>query len=228
MDAQEFWNAKHQEQSVKSPDDSCQRALAYFGDVRGKTLLELGCGTGENSIFFAEQGAQVTAIDVSPTAIDRLNKLKGDLDIRPLVCDAMEISSIGNFDFVFGRMILHHIEPFDQFTAVLAKCVSGKAWFFENSAVSRLLIWCRTHLVGRLWIPKKGDDDEFPLMPQEIDLLRSHFRVQVRHPEMFFLQLVSLYLLRGRFLQTTKWLDGLLHHIKLLRRFSYYQDLEIQ
>lgn len=228
MDAQEFWNAKHLERPVKPLDDSCLRALAYFGDVRGKTLLDLGCGTGENSIFFAQQGARVTAIDLSPAAIDGLNKLKGDLDIRPVVCDAMDIASLGSFDFVYGRMILHHIEPFDQFAVALAKCLSGKAWFYENSANSRMLIWCRTHLAGRFWIPKMGDDDEFPLMPHEIDLLRAHFDVKTRYPEMFFLQLASVYLLRGRFLKTTKLLDGLLHKIKPFRRFSYYQDVEIQ
>lgn len=228
MDTTQFWDAKHRERPVKPTDDSCWRALAYFGDVRGKTLLDLGCGTGENSIFFAQQGAKVTAIDTSSAAIDALRKLKGDLDIRPVVCNAMDIATLGPFDFVFGRMILHHIEPFDQFAVALARCLSGKAWFYENSASSRMLIWCRTHLAGRFWIPKMGDDDEFPLMPHEIDLLRAHFDVKVQYPQMLFLQLASIYLLRGRFMRTTKRLDGLLHQVKPLRRFSYCQDLEIR
>ena len=38
------------------------------------SILDLGCGFGANSLFLAEQGWQVTAIDISKTAIERLQE----------------------------------------------------------------------------------------------------------------------------------------------------------
>lgn len=56
-------------ESFESPTAAENRfALAALGGatgVRGKRLLDLGCGAGETSVFFALQGAVVTAADVS-------------------------------------------------------------------------------------------------------------------------------------------------------------------
>jgi 2-polyprenyl-3-methyl-5-hydroxy-6-metoxy-1,4-benzoquinol methylase len=40
--------------------------LRQMGDIRGKRLLDLGCGAGENSVYFAKQGANCVATDYSP------------------------------------------------------------------------------------------------------------------------------------------------------------------
>jgi hypothetical protein len=111
----------------------------------------------------------------------------------------MNISSLGQFDAVFGSMILHHIEPFSQFAGILFQTLTpgGKAFFWENNAHSRLLVWWRENLVGRFGIPKHGDQDEFPLTPDELDELQARFQVRVEYPELFLFRLISIYLLRG-------------------------------
>lgn len=40
-------------------------AYEILGDIRGKRLLDVGCGLGENSLLFARWGAHVTGVDVS-------------------------------------------------------------------------------------------------------------------------------------------------------------------
>ena len=44
--------------------------LADEGRLTGR-LLDAGCGTGENALLAASRGADVTGIDVAPTAIAR-------------------------------------------------------------------------------------------------------------------------------------------------------------
>jgi len=203
-------------------------AMAFFGDVRGKTLLDLGSGPGAASLFFAERGANVIALDASPRAIAELSaKCEGEgiTNLRAVCASAMSIDEIGTVDFVYGSMILHHIEPFEDFASRLRHALSpgGRAFFYENNAMSRVLVWFREHIVGRLWIPKYGDRDEFPLTPGELDVLRRLFSVEVQYPEMLFFELASQYLMRGAARRPLRWVDQFLYRHRWGLRYSYRQ-----
>ena len=52
--------------------DELERTLVFrhLGVVRGKTALDVGCGTGLYSIRLAELGADVTAVDISPKMLE--------------------------------------------------------------------------------------------------------------------------------------------------------------
>jgi len=208
-------------------------ALAFFGDVRGKTLMELGCGPGAASLYLAQRGANVIAVDVSQKAIDDLQRhcaAHAIANVRPVRADALSIDAVGPVDFVYGSMILHHVEPFAQFALVLRRVLrpGGKAFFYENSAMSSLLVWFRQHIVGRLWVPKYGDPDEFPLTAAEILELRKHFEVRVEIPELLFFALAGQYLLRGRFTKPLSALDRAFYRRGWLTNYSYRQFVMLQ
>ncbi|MBF0409070.1 MAG: class I SAM-dependent methyltransferase [Candidatus Riflebacteria bacterium] len=44
---------------------------ALIGDVKGKRILDVGCGTGRHSILLASMGAQVTGIDFSEKMLQK-------------------------------------------------------------------------------------------------------------------------------------------------------------
>ena len=66
------------------------------------SILDLGCGFGANSLFLAEQGWQVTAIDISKTAIERLQEQakQNNLLLTAQQADAVRFSSKEKFDLV--------------------------------------------------------------------------------------------------------------------------------
>ena len=43
--------------------------LKLVGNIKGKTVLDAGCGEGYNTRIFARMGAKITGIDISP-AVD--------------------------------------------------------------------------------------------------------------------------------------------------------------
>jgi 2-polyprenyl-3-methyl-5-hydroxy-6-metoxy-1,4-benzoquinol methylase len=208
------------------------RALAHFGDVAGKTVIDVGCGRGGASLFFAEEGAHVIAIDTSDVAIRKLDRYcrnHGIDTIEARVLSAMDIDRLGSHDLVYGSLILHHLEPFDRFARVLRQTIrpGGRGYFWENNAASRTMVWFRQHVVGKLWVPKLGDEEEFPLTPQEVDLLRRHFTVEQGFPELVYFELASAYLAKSKLQQPARRLDQALYRFEALRRYSYRQELKL-
>ena len=208
MQTTKFWDdifSKGQEGNysrVEMPDRNdpvLKRALAHFGDVENKTVIDLGCGRGATSLYFAHLGANVISVDLSEVAIKNLSNYcqdNGIENITPMKLSAQEINKLGKADFIFGSMILHHIEPFEEFACSLrdALKIGGKGFFWENNAQSKIMIWFRQKIVGKLWVPKYGDPDEFPLTPSEVDELRKYFHVEVEFPELLYFRMISSHL----------------------------------
>jgi SAM-dependent methyltransferase len=201
-------------------------AARFFGRVAGATVLDVGCGSGKASIFFARRGAQVIAFDTSDVAVRNLQALveREGLNVRVETANALEADRFGPVEFVFGSFILHHVEPFPAFAETLSRTLApyGRGFFWENNS-PQLLIWCRNHLVGRYGIPKFGDADEQPLSSAEIDELRRFFRVDVKYPELYLARLVSTYLLGGRAASVCASFDRIGFRLRPLRKYSYRQ-----
>lgn len=89
--------------------------LSHLGDVTGKRLLDLGCGAGENSVYFSLKGAHCTATDYSPGMVDKALKLAqaNNVHIDGRTMNAMEIEFPDEtFDIVYAANLLHHLpEP---------------------------------------------------------------------------------------------------------------------
>jgi ubiquinone/menaquinone biosynthesis C-methylase UbiE len=89
--------------------------LSHLGSVEGKMLLDLGCGAGENSVYFASRGAQCTATDYSPGMVEKALKLAAvhGVQIEGRTMNAMELAFPDEtFDIVYAANLLHHLpEP---------------------------------------------------------------------------------------------------------------------
>jgi ubiquinone/menaquinone biosynthesis C-methylase UbiE len=64
------------------PDGPTERELRLLGDVRGKRLLELGCGTGSVSIALAQQGAVVIGVDSDHDRLEQARNRDDAADVR--------------------------------------------------------------------------------------------------------------------------------------------------
>lgn len=83
--------------------------LAGEGLLSGR-VLDSGCGTGEHALLAASHGADVTGIDVAPTAIEQARaKAAGrGLGARFEVADALDLEQLGRtFDTVIDSGVFH-------------------------------------------------------------------------------------------------------------------------
>jgi SAM-dependent methyltransferase len=78
--------------------------------AEARTLLEVGAGTGQDSVFFAAEGLDVTAIDLSPSMVKRTR----DKGVRGLVLDVRDLRAVdGTFDAVYSFNSLLHVPNAD-------------------------------------------------------------------------------------------------------------------
>jgi len=92
------------------PLDYCYWLL---GDVRGKRVLDYGCGAGENTTALAARGASVIGLDLSPELIELANRRLalhgGQADFVVGSCHEIPLAD-DHVDVVFGMAILHHLD----------------------------------------------------------------------------------------------------------------------
>lgn len=82
-------------------------------EVEPCRALDIGCGTGENAIWLAQQGFNVVACDLASTAIAKAHdKLKETVaDVRFVVADFLADAIPGSpFGFILDRGCLHCME----------------------------------------------------------------------------------------------------------------------
>ncbi len=98
------------------PDEHLAAVIEAHGIKPGKAL-EIGCGTGTNSIWLAEHGFEVTGMDISQTAIAQAGEKASAAGVacRLLVGDFMVDQVPGDpFDFVYDRGVLHVFEGHEE------------------------------------------------------------------------------------------------------------------
>jgi SAM-dependent methyltransferase len=84
------------------------RALADAGaTLAGRTVLDVGCGTGFFTAYYLERGARVTGLDIAPVAVERLAARHPEA--RFLLADVSEAEISGRFDIVNAFDVLYHI-----------------------------------------------------------------------------------------------------------------------
>jgi len=91
-----------------APSNFALDCYEEFKKHRVKKILELGCGQGRDSIFFASNNIEVVALDSSQVAVEALSKITNEknLSIRPMIHNANEGIPFGDssFDAVYSHM----------------------------------------------------------------------------------------------------------------------------
>lgn len=127
-DVRKYWdsrpcNVKHSAKPVGTREywDEVERrkyfvephipSFAQFTRWHGRTVLEVGCGLGTDTINFARAGAVVTAIDLSPVSVSmaqqRMTTYGYDIDICVGDMERLEIPERA-YDLVYCFGALHH------------------------------------------------------------------------------------------------------------------------
>jgi SAM-dependent methyltransferase len=203
-------------------------AFHLLGEVRGKTVLDLGCGTGENIVPLAERGAQVIAMDISPELIalarKRLNNAKKEarMEVGSAYDTGLPDQSV---DVIFCIALIHHLD--------IARVVEEMARILAKDGVVILqepIRFSRTYAFLRGLLPAHEDISEFehPLTREELSIVTNRFRVrEQRYFRLPFLPLVWR-LLKGPSPAASKMDRWLLRNLPGAQRFATIVTMKLE
>jgi ubiquinone/menaquinone biosynthesis C-methylase UbiE len=141
-------------------------AFYLLGDVEGRTILELGCGDGVNTVILASLGARVISVDISKQSLDhtcqRATANKVNDRVVLLHSDATAIPlDAASVDAILCSGLLHHVNPITTARqirrvlrpggcAVFDEAIAGPAPFTEDeSQFNALKVDAVCRAVGR-------------------------------------------------------------------------------
>lgn len=86
-----------------------------IGDVRGRRVLEVGCGAGPLTEMLLDAGAEVTAFDVSPGMVAlATERLKGRAQVFVAdLSEPLDFAPDESFDLVVASLVLHYVERWE-------------------------------------------------------------------------------------------------------------------
>ncbi len=122
----DYYHEKRQKGTNANDFIEMPASLKLLGDVRGKRILDAGCGSGIYSKLLAKKGAKVSGIEISQKMIDYAEEYceRFDIDFRKGSIDKLQYKN-NFFDCILCSLVVHYLkEPervFKEFNRVLKK-----------------------------------------------------------------------------------------------------------
>jgi SAM-dependent methyltransferase len=106
-----YWRENLDPHQTYDNDDRVINAILALGDVKGMRILEVGAGSGRDSIELARRGARVTVLDYVPSALHVVerNAAAAGVEILMVCGDGTKMPfPEGTFDVVFHQGLMEH------------------------------------------------------------------------------------------------------------------------
>jgi len=112
-------------------DEPLRRSLEWpatrslMPDLDGLRVLEAGCGAGDYTAYFADQGAEVVAVDATEAAVERARDRFDETDhvtVRHAdLTDPLEFLDDESVDLVVSQLVLGHVPDWEPVFAEFAR-----------------------------------------------------------------------------------------------------------
>jgi SAM-dependent methyltransferase len=195
-------------------------AFHLLGDVHGKTVLDLGCGTGENLVPLVKRGAEVIGIDISPDLVELARERLSSYGLAATLRDGSAYDTglaDASVDVVFSMALLHHLDLPPARNEVYRILRPGGLFILREPVRFSSTL----NVLRRLFPAPKADisDFEHPMTRAEIATVTQGFTlVAQRSFRLPFIPLLSRFSgITGQLWETDRWL---LKHFSGLEHFA--------
>ncbi len=123
------WNDRYRDGNLPwdtgRPSSELHRVLSQ-STIQPCRALDIGCGTGTNTVWLAQQGFEITGVDVAPLAVAlaQTRAHAAGFKVPFVVADVLQMPDLGGpFEFFFDRGCYHAVrrDAPDQYAPAVAR-----------------------------------------------------------------------------------------------------------
>jgi len=134
QNAYDEWSGTYDADENLTRDLDQRVTLELFSNLQFDSILEIGCGTGKNTIFLAKIGSLVHAVDFSRGMIE---KAKDKIQADNVHFSLMDITQRWEFedqffDLIVCNLVLEHIEDISSVFGEATRVLQAQGYFFIN------------------------------------------------------------------------------------------------
>jgi ubiquinone/menaquinone biosynthesis C-methylase UbiE len=134
-EAYDNWSAKYDSDVNLTRDLDRIITKKTLINLNCKSIVEIGCGTGKNTLFLSQIGSQVQAIDFSEAMINKAKEKLNSDNITFLVSDITEkwICGDRSVDLITCNLVLEHIKEISFiFSEAYRVLINGGIFFISE------------------------------------------------------------------------------------------------
>ncbi|MNC15638.1 putative S-adenosylmethionine-dependent methyltransferase [compost metagenome] len=119
LNPNEFWNQAFGRSGLEPHyDDWLDKYKEELDRCSGRTILDLGCGIGNNAKYLTERGHKVLCCDQSEVALEKLRAFVPEAETKRLnMLEGLSFAD-GSFPLVIADLSLHYFDEADTFRIV--------------------------------------------------------------------------------------------------------------
>lgn len=166
-----------------------------LGNVNGKKILDVGCGTGALSFYLVQNGADVIGIDLSKNFImfckAEAKRLGLSVEFREMNAQMPDFPD-ESFDIIVGSRVIHHLPEPKLFFRETRRLLKKKGFIAFIEPLKKNPI---VELNRKFFAPKERTTHEHPLFIADVKHAKKIFK-NLEHYEFFLLSPLAMFFKR--------------------------------
>ena len=123
-DLREIWDRDIERHSYNSYQNQLDFYRGIAARLHATTILDIGCAQATLAMLLAEEGKQVTAVDIRQSFLDYAKSRYEQGTIEFVAANVVDRPPLGKFDLVFANQIIEHLVYPSEFLRVLREYVA--------------------------------------------------------------------------------------------------------
>jgi ubiquinone/menaquinone biosynthesis C-methylase UbiE len=123
--AYKAWSEQYDTNENKTRDLEALSLIETLSNIQFDTCLEIGCGTGKNTIWLEKNAKQITAVDLTKEMMDKAKEKVKSQNVEFIIADITKEWSFakGLYDLATFSLVLEHIENLEDIFSKLVKVI---------------------------------------------------------------------------------------------------------